>query len=66
MTIIRNQLFIFLEQYFLSDKDLNLGLDTSYLSYKEKYEEAIRRSTIIYKKLQLLHEEMGGTQEAFL
>lgn len=57
---------LFLEQYFLSDKDLNLGLDISYLSYKEKYEEAIRRSTIIYKKLQQLHDEMGGSQEAFM
>lgn len=55
-----------LENYFLSDKELNLQLDMSYLSYKEKYEEAIRRSTIVFKKLQQLHQEMGGTHEAFL
>lgn len=57
---------LFLEQYFLSDKSLNLELDVSYLGYKEKYEEAIRRATIVYKNLQKLHDEMGGTQEAFL
>jgi len=54
------------ENYFLSDKDLNLELDTSYLSYKDKYEEAVRRSVIVYKKLYKLHAEMGGTQEDFV
>jgi Acyl-coenzyme A oxidase N-terminal len=50
----------------LSDKEYNLELDISYLSYKEKYEEAIRRNVILYRNLKKLHEEMGGTQEAFM
>ena len=54
------------ENYFLSDKDLNLELDTSYLSYKDKYEEAVRRSVVVYKKLYKLHAEMGGTHEDFV
>jgi acyl-CoA oxidase len=55
-----------LENYFLSDKSLNLELDTSYLSYKDKYEEAIRRTCIVYKKMQSLHAELGGTEEDFM
>ncbi|XP_070507364.1 acyl-coenzyme A oxidase 1-like [Chironomus tepperi] len=56
----------YIENYFLSDKDLNLELDTSYLSYKDKYEEAVRRSVVVYKKLYKLHAEMGGNQEDFV
>ncbi|KAG5668402.1 hypothetical protein PVAND_016342 [Polypedilum vanderplanki] len=54
-----------IENYFLSDKSLNLETDTSYLSYKEKYEEAIRRSCIVYPKMLKLHQELGGTEEDF-
>lgn len=30
---------------------------TSYLSHKEKYEEAIRKSTLVFKKIRELQEE---------
>lgn len=58
--------FFLPEKYFLSDKSLNLELDTSYLGYKEKYEEAVRRSCIVYTKMFKLHQEMGGTEEDFM
>ncbi|KAG5667345.1 hypothetical protein PVAND_015328 [Polypedilum vanderplanki] len=51
-----------LEKLLLSDPDLNLSLDTSYLSYKEQYEEAIRRSTITYRKVIDLLKKTGGNQ----
>lgn len=37
------------ENYFYSDPDLKT--DTSYLSHTEKYEEAIRKVTIVLKKV---------------
>lgn len=55
--------FLFIEKYFLSDPELNLKLDMSYLSYKEKYEEAIRRSVVIHKKLIKILLETGGSQD---
>jgi hypothetical protein len=57
---------LFLEKYFLSDPELNLDFDISYLSYKEKYEEAIRRNVIIYRKLLKLLEETNGDQDKYL
>jgi Acyl-coenzyme A oxidase N-terminal len=49
--INRKLILIFItEKHFLSDPDLNLSLDTRYLSYKERYEEAVRRSVINHKK----------------
>lgn len=57
--------FLFLEKYFLSDPELNLSLDMSYLSYKEKYEEAVRRSVIVHKKLIKLLLDSDGGLEAF-
>lgn len=57
---------LFLEKYFLSDSELNLSLDMSYLSYKEKYEEAIRRSVVVHKKLIKLFHESSGGQDDFM
>jgi hypothetical protein len=54
------------EKYFLSDERLNLVLDTSYLSYKERYEEAMRRSVIVYENVKKLHESMKGGEAEFL
>jgi hypothetical protein len=56
----------FTENYFLSDERLSLQLDTSYLSYKEKYEEAMRRSVIVYEKLRKLYREIGGGFDEFM
>jgi hypothetical protein len=66
MVVMMLKCFSLLENYFLSDKSLNMELDTSYLGYKEKYEEAVRRACIVYKKLHQLHDEMGGTEEDFM
>lgn len=48
------------ENYFFNDPDLQIDVDISYLSHKEKYEEAIRRSTVLLKKLQKLQSEGHG------
>ncbi|KAG5667344.1 hypothetical protein PVAND_015327 [Polypedilum vanderplanki] len=55
----------FLEKYFLSDERLKLEVDTSYLSYKERYEEAMRRSVIVYENIKKLHKKMNGNDNDF-
>lgn len=45
------------ENLFLNDPDLGIGVDQSYLSHKEKYEDAVKKSTILLKKLQNLQSE---------
>lgn len=37
--------------------------DMSYLSHKEKYEEAIRRSTLVLKKVKMLQKSEGWKAE---
>lgn len=46
--------FVYSENAFLNDPDIFNGIDVSYLSYKEKYEEAIRRQTLLYEKVRAL------------
>jgi acyl-CoA oxidase len=53
----------FLENYFLTDPELKLEVDMSYMSHKEKYEEAIRRITIVMKKIQKLQSEGQATSQ---
>lgn len=50
-------ILILIENFFLNDPEINYDLDTSYMSHKEKYEEAIRRSTIMVKKIKQLQTE---------
>lgn len=45
------------ENYILSDPDLQSDVDSSYLSHKEKYEEAIRRVVVILKRIDKLKSE---------
>ncbi|CAO1335553.1 unnamed protein product [Diamesa hyperborea] len=47
----------FLENYFLSDPELEDKTPDSYLSHKEQYEGAIRKATIIFKKIRNLQEQ---------
>lgn len=47
----------FLENYFLNDPEIQNNVDMSYLSHKEKYEEAIRRTTVVMKKIKKLQSE---------
>lgn len=53
------------ENYFLNDPELQSKVDTSYLSHKEKYEEAVRRVTIILKKIEKLRSEGHGTNDLY-
>lgn len=46
-----------LDDYFLLDPELTSSVDMSYLSHKEKYEEAIRRTTVMLKKIKKLESE---------
>lgn len=52
------KLYLFiLENYFLSDPELEDKTPDSYLSHKEQYEGAIRKATIIFKKIRNLQEQ---------
>ncbi|KAG4073294.1 hypothetical protein HA402_008640 [Bradysia odoriphaga] len=51
----------YLEKLIFNDPELKLDIDMSYMSHKEKYEEAVRRATIelkLFKKLQ--QDGFGG------
>lgn len=51
-----------IENLILSDPELKVDVDMSYMSHKEKYEEGVRRATITLNKLKKLQEEgFGGT-----
>lgn len=52
-----NNKFVFVENFFLSDPALKDSVPISYLSHKEKYEEAIRKSTLVFKKIRDLQAE---------
>lgn len=54
-----------IENYFLSDPELQSDVDTSYLSHKEKYEEAVRRVTIILRKIEKLQSEGRGIEDLY-
>lgn len=45
------------ESYFLNDPELQDKVPTSYLSHKEVYEDSIRKSAIVLKKLKTLQDE---------
>ena len=51
--------FEFPEKLFLEDPELRVDLDISYLSHKEKYEEAVRRAAIVMKKIRQLQSKGG-------
>lgn len=40
-----------LESFFLSDLNLKDKIPMEYLSHKERYEEAVRKSCILFKKV---------------
>lgn len=58
--------FVFVENFFLSDPDLKDPVPVSYLSHKEKYEESIRKSILISKKIQALQEQGRGGVEIYM
>lgn len=50
-------LYFSTEDFFLNDPELQDKVPTAYLSHKELYEDAIRKSTIIFKKVRQLQME---------
>lgn len=45
------------ENYFLNDPELQDDIPVAYLSHKELYEYAIRKATVIFKKIRKLQDE---------
>ncbi|CAH1980508.1 unnamed protein product [Acanthoscelides obtectus] len=49
------------EDFFLSDPELKSKVPLEYLSHKEKYEEAVRKACLLFRKvIQLQNEGKGG------
>lgn len=53
------------EQYFLDDPDLRSKVPSEYLSHKEKYEEAVRKACLVFRKVQTLQNEGKGGMDNF-
>lgn len=53
------------EQFFLNDPELNYKVPPEYLSHKEKYEEAVRKTCLIFKKVQELQEQGKAGMDNF-
>lgn len=51
------------EKCFFEDPELSSDVDMSYMSHKEKYEEAIRRITVVLKKIKKLQSEGRGGKD---
>lgn len=48
------------EEFFLNDPELKSKVPSEYLSHKEKYQEAVRKSCILFKKISEL-QNSGNT-----
>lgn len=57
--------YSFAEKFFLEDPRLKSPVPTEYLSHKEKYEEAVRKACILFKKVQELQEQGKGGMDNF-
>lgn len=55
----------FREKYFLEDPELQSKVPLEYLSHKEKYEEAVRKACLLFKKVQQLQNEGRGGMDNF-
>ncbi|XP_076261725.1 acyl-CoA oxidase 1 [Rhynchophorus ferrugineus] len=53
------------EKYFLEDPELQSKVPMEYLSHKEKYEEAVRKACLVFKKVQQLQNEGKGGMDNF-
>lgn len=63
----RNKIIFFpSENFFLSDPELKDSVSISYLSHKEKYEEAIRKSILVFKKIRVLQEQGKDGVELYM
>lgn len=59
------KILIFPENYLASDPELQNLSEMSYMSHKEKYEEALRRTTIVLRKIKKLQSEGRGGDELY-
>lgn len=48
-----------MEKYFFSDPELNGPIPMDFLSHKERYEDAVRKTCIVYKKLKEMRKATG-------
>ncbi|CAG9855181.1 unnamed protein product [Phyllotreta striolata] len=53
------------ENFFLEDPELRSNVPPEYLGHKEKYEEAVRKACIVFKKVQELQNAGKGGMENF-
>jgi acyl-CoA oxidase len=53
------------ESFFLEDPELQSKVPLEYLSHKEKYEEAVRKACIIFRKVQELQSQGRGGMDNF-
>lgn len=53
------------ENYLASDPELQNLAEMSYMSHKEKYEEALRRTAIVLRKIKKLQSEGRGGDELY-
>ncbi|KAG5679146.1 hypothetical protein PVAND_008737 [Polypedilum vanderplanki] len=56
----------FLEDFFLSDQELMDKVPISYLSHKEKYEQAIRKVVLVVKKIQELQAQGRASVDIYM
>lgn len=55
----------FAEEYFLGDEELHDKIPPKYRSHKEVYEDAIRKSCLISKKVSELQSMGKGDMDVF-
>ncbi|KAL7046205.1 hypothetical protein ACKWTF_002509 [Chironomus riparius] len=56
----------FLENFFLSDPELEDKVPTSYLSHKEKYENAVRKAVLVVNKIKELQADGRGGVDIYM
>lgn len=54
-----------LEKFFLTDPELKETVPVEYLSHKERYEEAVRKSCLMFKKIKEMQNRGDGGIELF-
>lgn len=59
-------IFWLTENFFLSDPELDDKVPTSYLSHKEKYENAVRKAILVVKKIKELQENGKGGVDIYM
>lgn len=61
INLITIQSIAFLESFFLSDPRLKDDVPMEYLSHKERYEHAVRKSCVLFKKITEWQEQDDGS-----